>query len=745
MMTFSLKFQQIKWLPALQVAIAYGILGWLSIGQRGLQTNTAPIWLAAGVGLASLILEGKTMGVGIFLGDLGLRSLWGYGLGGAIPGAIITTFTTLLAFKLLQIFQFSPHLARIRDVVLLVLLGGLIPAVLYGFLQAVLEQVLRTDTGNTFFQQRWFLGLSYGSGILLITPLLLRLQLIRQGRWQKSQERSRFLEAAMCFGLLITLGWIIFASKHLAPNPFDNGMHHAQYLEFLPYPLVVWAAIRFPTWGAVLSTLVVSSFAIAGTLQGKGSFILQSQNLPQAFLVLQTFIIITATTTLLLSAAIAERQRIEHQLRTTLERDRLLAEIALKIRQSLELGEILQTTVTEVRKLLQVDRVYIGFVVKDTDHFEVVAESVTAAYPSLLQVQAQAPKYEDISKFLPKTTLIAENIQELDLLSPLKAYYQHYQIQSVLAVPLVAQDQTLGLLVAHQCSRLRHWQKGEVRLLEQLATQVAIAVQQAQLYQQVQTLNCNLEKQVKARTLELEDRMLELEDLQEMKAIFLQAVSHDLRTSMMGLLMLLKNLQNRPCDNITLSRSILERMIQSGDRQLTLLNALSENHFNETRPLPLNCQPVALKPFLDHLLAEWRSLFIQNQATIVHHLSDHFPPIFADPQLLKQVFDNLLTNALKHNPLGIELTIEASLEKNLMRLVLKDNGIGMEQQQCEKLFQLCPRNVHNQRLTGIGLGCYQCRQIIEAHGGSIGVSSTPQQGTQVWFTLPIAQSKKSVI
>ena len=239
--------------------------------------------------------------------------------------------------------------------------------------------------------------------------------------------------------------------------------------------------------------------------------------------------------------------------------------------------------------------------------------------------------------------------------------------------------------------------------------------------------------------------MLELEDLHEMKAVFLQAVSHDLRTSMMGLLMLLKNLQTRPGDNITLSRSILDRLIQSGDRQLTLLNALSENHFAEHRPLSLNCQPVNLSQFLDQILQEWRSPFSQNQVSITHQIPDTFPPVFADSQFLKQVFDNLLTNALKHNPPGIQLTIKANIEGNMMRCLLIDNGIGMEQQQCDKLFHLYLRSLHNQRLTGIGLGCYQCRQIIEAHGGQIGVSSIPQKGSQFWFTLPLAQSAKTAI
>ena len=736
MIFFLSKIQSSPWFLPLQVAIAYGGIGWLSMGSRLMPGQTAPVCLAAGVALGSLILAGEGVWIGIFLGDLILRSLLGTGLIVAIAQTSIVTLTALLAIKSLKFFQFSSQLTRIRDVTLLIILGAVIPSLFNSLLNRVLSLVL----GQNITQTSVLLWLANCSGILLITPLLLRIGLGGKGLWQREHKRSRLLEASICLGLLVTIGWVIFASKHLNLTPFDNGMRHAQYLEFLPFPLVVWAALRFQTWGEVLGTLIVSLFAIAGTLRGEGSFILQSQDLPQAFLVLQTFIIITATTTLLLSAAIAERQRIEQQLRHTLERDRLLAEVALKIRQSLELGEICQTTVTEVRELLQVDRVYIGFVQEQT--FSVVAEAIAPEQKSLLDWQDQAPSYEEIAPFIPQKVIIADDIADLEMIKPLKAYYQHYKIKSLLAVPLVAQDQTLGLLVAHQCSRFRHWQKGEVRLLEQLGTQVAIAVQQAQLYQQVQILNSNLEKQVRSRTLELEDRMLELEDLHEMKAVFLQAVSHDLRTSMMGLLMLLKNLQNRPNENITLSRSILDRMIQSGDRQLTLLNALSENHFAEHRPLPLNCQAVNLSKFLDHILEEWRSQCAQNQVSITHQISENFPPVFADIQFLKQVFDNLLTNALKHNPPGIQLAIEAHIEGNMMRCLLIDNGIGMDRQQCEKLFHLYLRSLHNQRLTGIGLGCYQCRQIIEAHGGQIGVSSIPQKGSQFWFTLPLAQSVK---
>jgi signal transduction histidine kinase len=78
--------------------------------------------------------------------------------------------------------------------------------------------------------------------------------------------------------------------------------------------------------------------------------------------------------------------------------------------------------------------------------------------------------------------------------------------------------------------------------LEKLATQVAIAIQQAELYAQVQRLNANLEQQVQERTEELEQKYRELQELSEVKDFFIHAVSHDLRTPIMGTLLLLRNL-----------------------------------------------------------------------------------------------------------------------------------------------------------------------------------------------------------
>ena len=82
-------------------------------------------------------------------------------------------------------------------------------------------------------------------------------------------------------------------------------------------------------------------------------------------------------------------------------------------------------------------------------------------------------------------------------------------------------DQMFGILLVNQCSEPRHWQPLEINLLEQLATQVEIAIQQGQLYQHLQTLTASLEGQVEARTAELQQRMQELQDLNQVKDLLL--------------------------------------------------------------------------------------------------------------------------------------------------------------------------------------------------------------------------------
>jgi signal transduction histidine kinase len=159
----------------------------------------------------------------------------------------------------------------------------------------------------------------------------------------------------------------------------------------------------------------------------------------------------------------------------------------------------------------------------------------------------------------------------------------------------------------------------------------------------------------------------------------------------------------------------------------------------------LHRQPLSLKEQVKIWLKDWQKDFDLYQATFINLLPDNLPAIDADPCQLRSVFEQLLNNALKHNPPPIQLALDARIDQDMLYCTLSDNGIGMDEEQCQHLFHLYVRNLHNQHLTGIGLGSYQCRQIIEAHSGRIGVKSTPRVGSQFWFTLPLTHQNSRVI
>ncbi len=444
---------------------------------------------------------------------------------------------------------------------------------------------------------------------------------------------------------------------------------------------------------------------------------------------------------------ISAQKQTEQQIQASATRDRLLREMTLRIRQSLDLGQILNTTVCEVRQFFQADRVFIARNQAD-QHGVVVAESVVNTVPSAIGNTIYTEKSWDVVTSLfhaGKVQVLNDVLNELDsktVPTVLQNYYETYQIRAGMAVPLMIQDSIAGLLVVHQCHEPRQWQSFEVAFLERLATVVAIATQQADLYQQVQELNTNLEQQVQDRTAQLEKRMVELQELNQLKDDFLNAFSHDLRTPMMGMSLVLSNLLQSEQDHLSIARPILERMLHSTEHQLELLNSLLAAHSCETKGIVLQYQPIQVGTLLRQVGSELTSLAQKHQATLICDVADEMPRVSADPTQLRRVFENLISNGLHHNPPGITLRLSATAGADEIWVTVEDDGVGIDPDLCDRLFDRYTRGQRSRHLTGIGLGLYLCQQIVTAHGGQIGVDSTINQGTTFWLTLPLAQPKR---
>jgi PAS domain S-box-containing protein len=475
---------------------------------------------------------------------------------------------------------------------------------------------------------------------------------------------------------------------------------------------------------------------------------------------------------------ITDRKRAEQERRLSAQRDALLGEIALRIRRSLDLQEILEQTVAEVRAFLKADRVFIGFICqaegdRPQPQAKIMAESVDPQWQSCLDALIQDPPYLTALINLSQSgevEMINDTHQASGL--PINAdALKAYQVRAGLAVPITLyqpqpeqtsnstlnqpQQRYFGVLVAHQCSGPRQWQPFEVDLLEQLATQVAIAIQQAELYQQLAALNANLEHQVQERTAQLQQNMQELKELNQLKDVFLHAVSHDLRTPIMGTLLVLNNLLNSsaptadasisstasvPTDSpspIQIPQAVIQRMIQSNNRQLALIDSLLEIHASDAQGIVLHRQPTELATLVKSIAEDLEPLLHKNQAVLNNYVTADLPLVEIDSTQLRRVYENLITNALKHNPLGLNLTLRATLQENKLLCTVQDNGIGISPEQSQHLFDLYFRGSGSRHLTGIGLGLYLCRQVINAHGGEIGVLSSSDTGATFWFTLPI--------
>ncbi|BAY13865.1 sensor histidine kinase [Calothrix sp. NIES-2098] len=443
---------------------------------------------------------------------------------------------------------------------------------------------------------------------------------------------------------------------------------------------------------------------------------------------------------------ITERKQVEAQLRLSAQRDRLLTETLARIRSSLDLNQILQTTVTEVRQFLQADRVFIGL--NDPQLIaKAVAESVDPKYPPVLGWTTEDETYLQELKSLLTTNRVrlVEDVNKIILSPKIKAHYQHFQTRATLAVPIMLNNELYGALIANQCSGPRQWQGIEIDLLQQMSEQLAIAIEQARLYQELAALNTNLERQVEERTAQLQQKMQELEGMQRVKDVVLHTIAHDLRTAVMGNLMVLKNLlktqqQSQETDQsqIPVSRSVIERMIQGNDRQLGMIDSLLEIHNCEGQGIPLRRELVHFNTMLGCIIKYLQPMLDQNQATLNNLVRDDLPLVMADPTKLQKVLANIFTYCLQNNPPGLSFTLKSKVEGDKIRTEIQDNGVTMSKLECDRLFDLYVPEPQACCSTSIALKMYLSRQVIQAHGGEIGIISHRKRGLTFWFTLPLA-------
>lgn len=231
----------------------------------------------------------------------------------------------------------------------------------------------------------------------------------------------------------------------------------------------------------------------------------------------------------------------------------------------------------------------------------------------------------------------------------------------------------------------------------------------------------------------------ELHMLQEQQRDILRAVSHDLRnplTSVLGQAQLLQRALAKAGLGDRLVGSA-EAIVTSAKRMNAMIGDLTDAIWIESGQLHLDMQPVNLPCLIFDLLHRSSGALDTTRVTV--EMSEHLPQVEADPNRLERVLVNLISNALKYSDPEAEVAVGAREQGEMVEVTVADAGAGMSQEELPHLFERFYRAKGAARkASGLGLGLYITRMLVEAHGGSIWAESEVGKGSVFHFTLRAA-------
>lgn len=277
----------------------------------------------------------------------------------------------------------------------------------------------------------------------------------------------------------------------------------------------------------------------------------------------------------------------------------------------------------------------------------------------------------------------------------------------------------------------------------EVLARVSAQLKMQRLQKQLRSANAQLGTQ----NVQLSEEIQERQRAQANLLLLLHAVSHDLRSPISGMSLLLQSRLNddAAATTIAIERPAVEVMVQSCSRQLKLIESLTGTQQFDVQTASLVMKPLSLYKLVKNILIERAPILNQHGVKVKQLFAADLPLVNADAQQLWRVFGNLIDNAVKYNQPGFILTVEAKPDGKMVRCTLADNGAGIPPQQCARLFEPYTRGVGVKSGQGLGLGLHICRQIVSAHGGEIGVESELGKGARFWLTLPRFEESKSAM
>ncbi|MFP4394593.1 MAG: PAS domain S-box protein [Anaerolineales bacterium] len=425
---------------------------------------------------------------------------------------------------------------------------------------------------------------------------------------------------------------------------------------------------------------------------------------------------------------VTDRRNTQEEIRKRAAELQTVAEVSTSASSTLDTEKLLQEVVDLTKERFNLYHAHI-YLIDDTDDTLKLAAGAGEAGQRMLEQGWSINAHSETSlvarAFRTREGVIENDVQAAPdfLPNPLLP-----DTASELAVPLIVSDRVLGVLDV-QSDIVDRFTEQDVAIKTTLARQVATALDNARLFQEAQ---------------QVADRLREVD---RMKSEFLANMSHELRTPLNSILgytqLLLLDLED------TLPQENLEDMQSihlNGQHLLSMINDILDLAKIEAGRLNLNFEELEIGALLESVQASNSGLFLDKSIKMVIDMEEDVPAIWADSVRMTQVLNNLVANAVKFTDEG-EITIRAYQVDDGVNVEVKDEGIGIDEEDMDKLFERFRQidGSYTRRAEGTGLGLPITRHLVEMHGGNINVESEVGKGSTFTIHLPTIEAAKIYI
>lgn len=410
--------------------------------------------------------------------------------------------------------------------------------------------------------------------------------------------------------------------------------------------------------------------------------------------------------------------------------DLLLAGISSIMSTNIELDAITDQILKTLTKEMRISRGMFILLDKQTVYgtisvgsFQKIDYNFTLLTPLLSQIE----------------TIVFDELSEGELKQSMR------QLDLTVSRVLKVKNEIIGLLLLGEKSSGEIYSEQDLRVIDILSPEMAVAIQNAQSYDKIKKFNVILTEEVKKATFDLQKANVKLKELDQLKDEFVSVASHELRTPMTAIRSYVWMALSR--SDVPLSEKLkryLTRALISTERLINLVNDMLNISRIESGRVEIIPTPFSIVELAKEVYNEIE-LKAREKNIAIHILASNVPEVFADPDKILQVFLNLLGNAMKFTPSGGDITISFFTDGRIVETSIKDTGVGISKEDIGHLFKKFGRldNSYVAAATsgGTGLGLYICRTLIELSQGSIkAYSPGVGQGSVFSFTLPVASN-----